>query len=138
MGTEELAPARVVVAEDDDDVREGLCAILERGGFAIVGRATNGAEAVTVALGSCPDVVLTDLRMPGIDGIEAARRIKAAFPSTQVIVLSAYDDESLHRLADDAGVYCYLVKGCPPSLIGDMVRRACDFKHQIEDRATRP
>lgn len=108
------------------------------GGFAIVGRAADGMEAVELAAGTSPDVVLMDLRMPNLDGIEAARQIKAKFPSTQVIVLSAYDDESLHRLAEGAGVYCYLVKGCPPSLIGDMVRRASEFKRQMERRAGRP
>lgn len=106
-----LAAPRVVVADDDENVREALCEMLERRGLAIVGRAADGAEAVSVVTETAPEVVLMDLRMPGVDGIEASRQIKERFPSTQVIVLSAYDDESLRQLAEVAGVYCYLVKG---------------------------
>jgi DNA-binding NarL/FixJ family response regulator len=135
--TADITAARVVVADDDVGVREAMCEILERWGFAVVGRASDGAEAVTFTTDTSPDVVLMDQRMPGVDGIEASRQIKDRFPSTQVIVLSAYDDESLRDLADDAGVYCYLIKGCPPALILDMVRRAIDFKHQLDNRAVR-
>lgn len=138
MMTAELAPARVLVADDDDDVREALCGILEHRGCEVVGSATDGAEAVSVATTTTPEVVLMDLRMPNVDGIEASRRIKDRFPTTQVIVLSAYDDESFRQLAEGVGVYCYLVKGCPPSMILDMVRRAAEFKRQLDERGSIP
>jgi DNA-binding NarL/FixJ family response regulator len=138
MMTVELAPTRIVVADDDDGVRESLCTILERRGCKVVGRAVDGAEAITVTLSTNPQVVLMDLRMPNVDGIEAARRIKHRFPNTQVIVLSAYDDESLRELADGAGVYCFLIKGCPPRMILEMVHRAAELKRQLEGRGSTP
>ena len=138
MMTAELAPARVVVADDDDGVRDSLCAILEHRGCEVVGRAIDGAEAVVVATSTTPEVVLMDLRMPNVDGIEASRQIKERFPTTQVIVLSAYDDESLRQLAEGVGVYCYLVKGCPPSMIMEMVGRAAEFKRQLDQRGSIP
>jgi DNA-binding NarL/FixJ family response regulator len=134
MMTAEIAHARVMVAEDDDAVRASLCTMLEHRGCEVVGRAIDGADAITVALETGPEVVLMDLRMPNVDGIEAARRIRHRHPTTQVIVLSAYDDESLRDLADEAGVYCYLVKGCPPSMVLDMVQRAAEFKRQLDER----
>jgi DNA-binding NarL/FixJ family response regulator len=128
--------ARVVVADDDVNVRDALCELLEHRGCAVVGRATDGAEAVTVTSDTDPDVVLMDLRMPGVDGISACRQIKDRFPTTQVIILSAYDDESFRELADGIGVYCYLVKGCPGELILDMVVRAFRMKREVEAKET--
>jgi DNA-binding NarL/FixJ family response regulator len=136
--TQERIRGRLVVADDDNEVREALCDLLRAHGFAVVGQAADGSEAVAAAVQSIPDAVMMDLRMPGVDGIAAARQIKARFPNVQVIVLSAYDDESLHQLAADAGVYCYLVKGCPTGLIRDVVERACDFRRQLEKRTPGP
>lgn len=133
--TSSPATARVVVVDDDEDVRDALCELLERRGCAVVGRATNGAEAVTVTSDTDPDVVLMDLRMPDVDGISAFRQIKDRSPATQVIILSAYDDESLRELADGIGVYGYLVKGCPAELILDMVLRAFRVKRDVEAKA---
>ena len=64
-----------------------------------------------------PDVVLMDLRMPNVDGIQATRAIKRLVPSVQVIMLSAYGDSALKMGAEEAGVSSYLIKGCPPDLI---------------------
>src|SRR5205823_9292882 len=80
-----------------------------------------------------PDVVLMDLRMPNLDGLQATRAMKRGRPAVQVILLSAYGDSGLRAEADDAGVYCYLVKGCPPDIITDALRFAWRFKQEMED-----
>ena len=120
-----MSPLRVVIADDQPMMRAGFKAVLEAtGDIAVVAEAGNGEEAVRAATEHAPDVVLMDIRMPGMDGIEATRLIKEAVPKTQVLVLSAYDDPGLHRSAEEVGVFCYLVKGCSPQLIMEMIERA--------------
>jgi CheY-like chemotaxis protein len=125
---------RVLVAEDDSNLREAICELLERLGFSVVGAAADGGEAVSIAGDREPDVVLMDIRMPIMDGIEASRRIRASQPLVQVVVLSAYDDPGLHQDAESAGVYCFLVKGCPPAMIDEMITRACEYKRKLEHK----
>jgi NarL family two-component system response regulator LiaR len=136
-GVEE-APPRVLVVDDDQGFREMLRDFLIDDGFDVVGEASDGEEAVTLTEQLLPEVVLMDLRMPRMDGIEATRVIKAARPTIQVIILSAYEDPGLKRGAEEVGVYCYLIKGCPPSIIRDMLRFARDFKTGLDDQAGRP
>jgi len=114
----------VLIVEDEPMLRHALADMLEAKGIRVAGEARDGHEAVRLASELRPEVVLMDLRMPGMDGIEATRQIKTALPRIQVLVLSAYDDPGLHRSAEEAGVFCYLVKGCAPQLILDMIERA--------------
>jgi DNA-binding NarL/FixJ family response regulator len=116
--------ASVLVADDEDTLRQSLCELLVDFGFRVVGEAANGSEAVKLSRQLLPDIALLDLRMPVLDGIGAARMIKEQIPSTQVVILTAYDDESLRDEAHQAGVYCYLVKGCSPGLMRDILTRA--------------
>jgi DNA-binding NarL/FixJ family response regulator len=102
---------RVVVADDQTVVREGLVTLLSTmAGVEVVGAAADGEEAVALVAQHAPDVVLMDLRMPRLGGIEATRRIRADHPSVQVVVLTTYaDDESIvHAL--QAGALGYLTK----------------------------
>ena len=115
---------RVLIVEDEPILREALAEMLEAKNVRVAGQAGDGQEAVTLASTLHPDIVLMDLRMPVMDGIEATRQIKEMLPRTQVLVLSAYDDPGLHRGAEEVGVFCYLVKGCAPQLILDMIERA--------------
>jgi DNA-binding NarL/FixJ family response regulator len=115
---------RVLIVEDEPMLRRALAEMLQAKNIRVAGQAREGDEAVRLASELHPDVVLMDLRMPGMDGIEATSRIKQLEPRTQVLVLSAYDDPGLHRSAEEAGVFCYLVKGCAPQLILDMIERA--------------
>ncbi|HEV8571605.1 MAG TPA: response regulator [Actinomycetota bacterium] len=131
MAQMEGVKGRVLVAEDDLHLREAICELLKRMGFSVVG-AADGGEAVAIARDQEPDVVLMDIRMPIMDGIEASRRIRASQPLVQVVVLSAYDDPGLHQDAEAAGAYCFLVKGCPPNMIDEMITRACEYKRQLE------
>ncbi|MFC5823484.1 response regulator [Nonomuraea insulae] len=102
---------RVLVVDDQTVVREGLVLLLGLvSGVRVVGTAGDGLEAVRMAAELLPDVVLMDLRMPLLDGIEATRRIRAAQPGTEVVVLSTYSDDELVFAALRAGARSYLTK----------------------------
>jgi len=90
-------PLRVVIADDQRVVRDGLVTILGAiDGVQVIGAARNGAEAVALAGEQDADAVLMDLRMPGMDGVEATRAVRASRPATAVVVLTTYtDDESI-------------------------------------------
>jgi DNA-binding NarL/FixJ family response regulator len=84
----------------------------------VVGEAADGLQAVARARELAPDVVVLDLRLPGLNGIQATRAIKRELPGTQVVIFTAYDDPGLARGAAQAGAFAYLVKGCPPAELG--------------------
>jgi len=102
---------KVVIADDQRVVREGLGMLLSTmPGIEVVGAAADGQEAIALAAQLCPDVVLMDLRMPRLDGIDATRRIRADQPEVHVVVLTTYaDDESIID-ALRAGAIGYLTK----------------------------
>jgi DNA-binding NarL/FixJ family response regulator len=102
---------RVLVAEDDPAVRMVLGQLLEREGFEVVGLAANGAEAVALTELVEPEVVLSDVGMPVMDGLEATRFIKRRFPHVEVVILSASGDPAHLTRAAEVGVYCFLNKG---------------------------
>lgn len=109
------AVIRLVLADDHPVVREGLAAILGRfGDLQVVGLAADGLEAIELALGLRPDVVLCDLRMPGADGAEVARRLRAEAAGTAVLILSTFDDAPGILAALTAGARGYLLKDAPP------------------------
>jgi DNA-binding NarL/FixJ family response regulator len=106
---------RVVVAEDHAVVRSGLLRLLEHvDQVEVVGSAAGGEEAVALAAAEQPDVVLMDLEMPDIDGIEATRRIRAAQPEVNVVLLTAFSDRKRILAAIDAGAVGYLLKDAEP------------------------
>ena len=101
----------VLVADDHRIVREGLVGILTADpGIRVVGEASDGAEAVEKAAKLRPDVVLLDISMPRLNGLEAARRIREANPSVRILVLTMYDDEEYVLKMARAGVSGYLLK----------------------------
>jgi two-component system, response regulator PdtaR len=102
-------PLRVLIAEDETIIRLDLRGLLERHGLRVCGEARNGEEAVQLARDLEPDVAVLDLRMPVLDGIEAARRMNAERP-LPIVMLTAYADRGSVRRAIDAGVFTYLVK----------------------------
>lgn len=112
------APVRVVVADDQTVVREGLTTVLGLSdGVEVVGSAADGAEAVRLVAELAPDVVLMDLRMPGVGGVEATRRVRADHPGTQVLVLTTYADDESILGALQAGALGYLTKDAGASEI---------------------
>lgn len=114
---------RVLIADDHPVVRRGLGALLATvDGFEVVGEAADGEEAVRETQLLRPDVVLMDVRMPGLDGVEATRRIRAATPGTAVLVLTMYDDDATVFTAMQAGAQGYLLKGAEQDDIADAIR----------------
>jgi AmiR/NasT family two-component response regulator len=110
---------RVLIVEDDALVSEMIQGLLEEMSYVIVGRAVNGSQAIGMTQSTRPDVVLMDIKLPDMDGIEATRRIHESCP-TPVVVLTAYDTPELVERASVAGVGAYLVK--PPD--ADEIDRA--------------
>lgn len=105
---------RILLADDHKVVRQGLVAILEtQPDFEVVGEASSGAEAVELAAKLNPDIILLDLEMPGMDGLNALRAIRAAHPDRKIIVFTAFDTDERIFGAVQAGAQGYLLKGAP-------------------------
>jgi DNA-binding NarL/FixJ family response regulator len=133
----EAGPLRVVVADDEPLVRQGLRMVLDLDpGLEIVAEAGDGVEAVALAREHRPDLVLLDIRMPRLDGIEATRRICAdpALPHTRAVVLTTFADDSLLVAAVRAGASGYLLKSMPPEDIRSAVRAAASGQTTVAPR----
>ncbi|GIH24157.1 DNA-binding response regulator [Acrocarpospora phusangensis] len=116
---------RIVVADDQALVRAGVRMMLEAaGGMTVCAEAADGAQAVREAERHRPDVVLMDLRMPLVDGLEATRRILAARPGTVIVVLTTFAEDENVYAALRAGATGFLVKDDPPDRMVEAVRRA--------------
>lgn len=118
-------PITLLLVDDHALVREGARAFLEaQPDFVVVGSVSSGGEAVLVASDLAPDVVLMDLVMPGMDGIEATRRLKQRSPRSQVIVLTSYHDDEHIFPAIRAGALSYLLKDVLLPELANAVRKA--------------
>jgi len=121
---------QILLVDDQMLVREGLRRLLElEPDFEIVGTATNGAEALTTverlyAQGTPPAVVLLDIRMPGMDGITATRRLKERWPDIHIVILTTFDDTELIQAGLQAGAHSYLLKDHTPENLAQTVRVA--------------
>jgi DNA-binding NarL/FixJ family response regulator len=114
---------RVLIADDQALVRGGFRSILEgQEDLEVVGEAADGAQAVEEAVRLTPDVVLMDIRMPGVDGIEATRRIFSLGVATRVLVLTTFDIDEYVYEAMKAGASGFLLKTAPPRQLADAVR----------------
>ena len=132
-------PVRVLVVDDIPQVREGLARVLDQlGGIEVVGIAGDGLEAVELAGVTDPQVVVMDLRMPNMGGVEATREIVARQADVSVLMLSAYGDESLVIEALMAGARGYLLKGAPASELADAIAGAVAGEARIAGQVTRP
>lgn len=115
----------MVVADDHAVLRAGTRQILQAAGdIEVVGEAADGDEALARCAELRPDVALLDIRMPGLNGIEVARRLAQDVPTVAVVVLSAYDDDAYVRAALSAGVAGYLLKTAPAGELVQAVRSA--------------
>jgi DNA-binding NarL/FixJ family response regulator len=117
------SPVRVLLADDQRLVRESLATLLGLlGGIELVGSASDGEEALSLAVEHAPDVVLMDLRMPRLDGVEATRRLREGRPDVPVVVLTTYADDDSIVAALSAGAVGYLTKDADR----DDIRRALE------------
>jgi PAS domain S-box-containing protein len=116
-------PIRVLLADDHAIMREGLRRILqEQQDIEVVAEAGDGEMAVEMTRHYHPDVVIMDVNMPKINGVEATRRITMESSETAIIALSMHEDRNMHRAMREAGAMSYLTKGAAPSLVGDEIR----------------
>ncbi|MEV0200566.1 response regulator transcription factor [Nonomuraea sp. NPDC050691] len=116
---------RVLVADDQALVRAGVRMLLQAAGdMEVVAEAQDGAEAVRQAERHLPDVILMDLRMPRVDGLEAIRRILAARPGSRIVVLTTFAEDAIVHAALRAGAVGFLVKDDEPERMVDAVRKA--------------
>ena len=122
---------RLLVVDDHLLVRQALVELLTQAGFEIVGQAADGADAAALAKQLEPDLVLMDLRMPVLGGLDAARLIKDACPAIQVVLLSAFESPALEQQAEEAGCFAYLVKGGPPSDLRLILRQAMAARRSL-------
>jgi len=137
----------VVVADDQELVRSGLMMVLQARGCAVVGEAGNGLEAVEVVRRTRPDVVLMDVRMPVLDGIEATRQLTIARIPSRVLVLTTYDLDRYVYGALRAGAAGFLLKATPPDRLlagietvaaGESLLAPLLTRRLIEEHVSRP
>jgi NarL family two-component system response regulator LiaR len=118
-------PITILIVDDHAVVRRGVRAFLEaQQDFAVVGEAGSGGEAVLLAADLAPDVVLMDLVMPGMDGVQATRLVKQKSPCSQVIVLTSYHEDEHIFPAIRAGALSYLLKDIGLPDLADAIRKA--------------
>ncbi len=117
---------RLMLADDHRILREGLRRAMADEGFDVVGEAGDGEEAVRLAVELHPDVVLMDVSMPDVDGVEATRRIRQLLPDLRIIMLTMHADQDVVAAALRAGASGYLVKDCSIEEIAEAVRLAAD------------
>jgi len=127
---------RILIADDHPVVRKSLRWLLETDSrFSVIGEAEDGSLAIALVEQCHPDVVLLDLNMPNLNGIEATRIITSKFPGTRVIVLTMHGDEEYSRHAFHAGASCFLPKGCSRDEILDAIRSSA-MTHLTERMST--
>ena len=129
-------PIRVVVSDDHPVVREGLRSYLESQGFDVVGEAGDGEEAIQVVRDVRPDLLLTDLVMPGVDGIEAIRRLRSEGQPVGILVLTSFSGSDQVIPAIQAGADGYLLKDSGPAALGDAIRAVHRGEQMLAPEAT--
>jgi len=118
-----MKPITVVIAEDHTIVREGLLALLTReADIHIVGHASDGRQAVALVSSLQPDVVVMDIAMPLLNGIEATRQIRQQTPQTQILILSAHGDDAYVQQVTDLGASGYLIKQSSADVLAEAIR----------------
>ena len=113
---------RLLIVDDHPLTRDALASLLAQHGFDVVGQASDGTEAIELAAALGPDVILLDLSMPGLDGLDALPRLREAAPGCEVVVLTASEDDANLLAAIRGGAAGYLLKSEPPERIVEFLR----------------
>jgi DNA-binding NarL/FixJ family response regulator len=133
-----MAKISVLLADDQDIIRTGLTIILNhQADIEVVGQAADGVEAVALAQQLQPDVILMDIKMPRLNGIQATRQIMAALPKTQIIILTTYDTDDWVFDGIRAGAIGYLLKDASGDNLAEAVRGALRGESQIDPTVAR-
>jgi DNA-binding NarL/FixJ family response regulator len=127
-GTDTATGLRVLVVDDSAVLRDRVRAALEEAGLMVVGEAADGAHALTQAATRDPDVVLMDLRMPGMDGIQAARALRQQQPETRVVLWTGEDDAQLASAIRKSGAHAGVAKGIRTAELVAILRRVCEAR----------
>ncbi len=123
-----------MLADDHKMLREGLRRSMAERGFEVVGEARDGAEAVDLALALRPDVILMDVSMPELDGVEATRQIKERLPETRIVMLTMHADQDVLAEAIRAGANGYLVKDCSTDEIASAIETVAGGETALSPR----
>jgi DNA-binding NarL/FixJ family response regulator len=129
---------KILIADDHKLVRQGLMDFLNtRGEFSIVGEAETGEEAVTMTIKTNPDLIIMDLNMPKMNGIEAIQEVKKVLPDTKIIVLSAFTQDEMVFPAIDAGADGYLLKDIKPDELVTAIHSVMAGKPSLHPEITK-
>ena len=132
----ETEPIRVLIVDDHPMVRQGLKTFLSTcGDIEVVGEASSGQEAVERCIADCPDVMLVDMMMPGMDGAAVTGAIKGVCVQTQVVVLTSFVEPEMVTRALEAGAISYLLKDAGPEKLVDAIRQAHAGRGTIDSSA---
>jgi two-component system, NarL family, response regulator LiaR len=133
-----MPPIRVMIVDDHELVRRGLRAVLEaQDDLEVVGEASNGDRAVPVAEETQPDVMLLDMRMPGMGGVEVCQAVRQCCPDTAVLVLTSFDDDDDVFGVLSAGASGYILKDISPDSLVQSIRAAADGQTVLDSSVAR-
>jgi DNA-binding NarL/FixJ family response regulator len=118
--------ARILVVDDHDLVRSGIINLLQGEDWIVCGEAGNGKEAIEKCLALHPDLVLMDISMPKVNGLEATKEIRQLMPSAKIIILSMHDSPQIEVQMKKAGANAYLTKTTTPEKLKETIRRVLD------------
>jgi DNA-binding NarL/FixJ family response regulator len=134
-----MSPIRVLIVDDHPAIREGLQRMLTADpGIQVIGGCSNGEDAVDQIKESKPDMVLMDIRLPGMSGIETVRQLRIHHPTLNIVMLTAFEDEKYVVEAIQAGANGYLIKDIAPEDLRRAVRDSCAGRSPIAPSVARP
>ncbi len=132
-------PVRIVVVDDHESVRESICRIVSlQDDMVVLGEASDGLQALKVVERTSPDLVLVDIRMPGMDGLELIQRLRASYPQLKIVALSAHEDELYVSEALKHGADTYVLKGTPLKDLIGTIRRVMQGRVDLPSEVTEP